>query len=80
MVVGAGLVEYCAGLEESSGGEVSRACSTEEVRCHGPQRTGSSVRRRQRVDVQDRHGQAAQRQGQHQLWPGLVTVCFGGMC
>jgi len=77
MVMGASLVKHCPRLKESSRGELAWAHQAEEVCSHGAEGTGSSIRRWQRVDVEDRDGEATQSQPEHQLWPRLITVGFG---
>lgn len=67
--MGAGLVEHRPRLEEGGRGELARAQHAEVVCGHGAEGTGSSIWRRQRVDVEDRDGEATQCQRQHQLRP-----------
>lgn len=77
--MGTGLIKHCPRLKESSWCELARPHHVEEMSSHGAKRTGSSIWWWQRVDVEDRHSQAAQRQPQHQLWPRLVAMGFGRM-
>lgn len=77
VVVGAGLVKKVSRLQESHLSKMLGTQCAEEVCSHRAEGTVSCIWWRQRVDVKDRYGHAAQRQIQEQLGSRLITVGFG---
>lgn len=75
--MGAGLVKNVSRLKESRWGKILGPYCAEEVCSHRTEGTMSCIRWWQRVDVEDRDGQAAQLQIQKQLWSRLITMRFG---
>lgn len=76
MIMGTSLIEHRARPKEIIWRKLAWALCAEEMSSHRSNRAGCCMGGWQWINVEDGGGKAAQRQLEHQLRPGLITVCL----